>query len=46
VETSWSLRKDFIKGEIDIRVESLKNDLDNLRDDLFSQIDKEYDEQM
>ena len=38
--------KDNIKAEIDIRIEYLKSDLDQLREDLFSEIDKEYDVQM
>jgi len=46
VEASWLLKKDFIKEEVDIRIESLKSDLDQLREDLFMQIDKEYDDQM
>ena len=39
----WMVKRDFIKSEIDERVESLKCDLDNIRDAMFSEVDKECD---
>ena len=46
VETSWSLKKGFIIDDIDIRIESLKSDLDNLREEMLKEVDREYDAQM
>lgn len=39
----WMTKRDFIKDEIDQRIESLKYELDNIRDAMFIQVDKEYD---
>lgn len=41
-EEKCLIRKDIMIDEIDLRVESLKGDLDNLRDNFLSSIEELY----
>jgi len=45
IKESWSSRKSLIIDDIDVRVESLKSDLDKFREDMLTELDEE-DSQM